>query len=96
MAQPGTTKGDMSSGHGAWAPRPSNEASEDVFFGGRAAVRVNDEWTIHCVGPSCHEGAVRQGSETVIINGEGAVRIGDQIDCGCVVVQGDFNVIVGD
>lgn len=96
MSQPATRKGDLSSGHGAWAPRPADVSSPDVVIGGQPAVRTKDPWTIHCVGLACHLGAVQEGSETVIINGEGAVRIGDDIDCGGTVIQGLPTVIIGD
>jgi len=96
MGMPVTRVGDISTGHGAFAPRPANECSPDVNAEGNGVVRESDDWTTHCVGPSCHEGAVQQGSSTVFVNGKGAVRMGDEIDCGGMSMQGAVTVFVGD
>ena len=96
MCPPATTQKCISSGHGAWAPRPGDQCSPDVFTESDANIRVGDAWTTHCVGSSCHEGAVQQASQTVFINGSGAVRLGDEIDCGGFVIQGASTVFIGD
>lgn len=96
MTYPATRQGDISSGHGAWAPRPADQASPDVYTEGMPNIREGDAWTTHCVGPACHQGAVSQGSSTVIINGSGAVRLGDKIDCGGTVLQGAASVYFAD
>lgn len=93
---PGTTKKCISSGHGAYPPRPGDQCSSDVFYEADNAVRVGDQWTTHCVGPACHQGAVQQASQTVFVNGQGAVRLGDEIDCGGFVMQGAATVFIGD
>lgn len=96
MGKPATRQGDISTGHGAWAPRPANVASPDVFVEGKPLVRQGDPWTIHCVGLACHAEGVVMGSQTVFCNTLGSARMGDQIACGGFSMQGASTVFIAD
>lgn len=102
MAQPVARKGDKTTGHGAYPPRPSKQASEDVFVNGIGVVRVGDEYEPHGDGGGRHAGASdykhisEKGSETVFVNGKAIVRIGDDVDRdGDAVAAGSENVFAG-
>lgn len=51
------------------------EASTNVFFNGRGALRKGDNVTHNC--PHCGTGTVSEGSSSVFINGKPAARIND-------------------
>ena len=92
-----TRLGDESTGHGAYPPTPSIEASGDVFINGQGAVRVGDAYAPHASPDSPpHSRALASGSSKVFINGQPAGRIGDDIDCGDAVAQASPNVFIGD
>jgi uncharacterized Zn-binding protein involved in type VI secretion len=88
--------GDVTSGHGPYPSRPSNEASPDTFVNGIRAMRKGDQFVIHCVGASCHRLGMNRGSGTVFINNKDAIRIGDPVDCGEVMVVGSHDTFIGD
>ena len=87
--------GDKCTGHGPFAPRTCNGGSSDVFINGVPAHRVGDKWSVHCVGPSCHDSKSSTGSGTVFVNGKPLARIGDNIACGSAIAQGSDNVFAG-
>jgi uncharacterized Zn-binding protein involved in type VI secretion len=102
MAQPVSRLGDKTTGHGAFPPRPSKEASEDVFANGIGIVRLGDEYEPHGRPGGRHASAsdykhvAEAGSETVKINNKPAVRIGDAVDRdGDAVAAGSANVFIG-
>lgn len=91
-----TRLGDMTAGHDGFPPRPSIEASEDVFVEGIGAVRVGDAYAIHCNStPTCHDGRLAEGSSTVFVNGKPVGRVGDPVDCGDTVAFGATTVFCG-
>lgn len=90
-----TRLGDLSTGHGSFAPRISDSASTDVFVNGIGAVRVGDHWAVHCDSNGCHDGVQATGSSTVFVNGLAVARIGDSISCGDTVAIGSTDVFAG-
>ena len=91
-----TRLGDLCGGHGAFPPRTSTSASSNVFINGIGAHRKGDSWSVHCdPSPSCHAGALADGSATVFVNGLPLGRIGDPVDCGSSVATGSPNVFAG-
>lgn len=90
-----TRLGDLCSGHGCWPPRSSITASDNVFVNGQGAVRLNDQYAVHCCKKECHDGVLAMGSSTVFVNGRNLGRIGDPVSCGSVVAQGSSNVFAG-
>lgn len=90
-----TRLGDLCSGHGCWPPRPSITASSNVLVNGKGAVRLNDQYAVHCCKSKCHDGLLAMGSGTVFVNGRSLGRIGDPVNCGSVVAQASSNVFAG-
>lgn len=96
MTRPVTRLGDTCTGHGSWPPRPSVEASGNVFVNGIGAHRKNDGWAVHCNSdPQCHDSVLAEGSGTVFVNGKALGRIGDPVACGSAVAKGSSNVFAG-
>lgn len=95
MSKSACRLGDVTSGHGPFPSRPSNEASPNVFINGIRAMRKTDRFVIHCVGGSCHRLGMNSGSGSVFINNLDAIRIGDPVDCGEVMVSGSNNTFIG-
>lgn len=90
-----TRLGDFCSGHGCWHPRPSITASETVWINTIGAMRLGDEYIVHCCKSKCHPGQLAEGSSSVFINGLPAGRVGDAVNCGSVAAQGSENVFIG-
>lgn len=90
-----TRLGDVCTGHGCWPPRPSVQASPNVYANGIAVHRQTDGWAVHCCGPACHASVLAQGSATVFANGLELGRIGDPVACGSAVAVGSHNVFAG-
>jgi uncharacterized Zn-binding protein involved in type VI secretion len=87
--------GDLTAGHDSFPPRPSDEASSDVFINGIGAVRIGDHFVTHCNPFTCHDGVDSAGSSTVFINGRAAARIRDSISCGDIIAAGSPSVFAG-
>jgi uncharacterized Zn-binding protein involved in type VI secretion len=87
----------LSSGHSPWLPRLPLQASQDVLINGEGALRVGDQYNIHCKpdGSSCHPGSVSVGSNDVFVNGEKLAYVGSLISCGDHVGFGSSDVNVG-
>lgn len=86
--------GDMCTGHGCFAPRPSLTGSDNVFINTIPAHRVGDVWKEHsCV--STHDSTLAQGSATVFVNGVSLGRVGDLVACGSTIATGSDNVFCG-
>lgn len=93
---PGASRlGDKSTGHGAFPPRPNDQASPNVFINGIPAHRQGDHWITHCAGPVCHDSTLAAGAPHVFTNGKQASRIGDPIVCGDRIATGSTNVFIG-
>lgn len=90
-----TRLSDTCTGHGCFPPRANISASGDVFINGRGAHRLNDGWSVHCCGQSCHSGTMAAGSGTVFVNGRPLARIADSINCGSASAVGSPNVVAG-
>jgi uncharacterized Zn-binding protein involved in type VI secretion len=86
--------GDNCTGHQGYKPRPALTGSNNVKINGSSAVRVGDNWDIHCF-VTCHNGTSVAGSSSVFVNGQPAVRIGDHISCGSNAAVGSPNVNIG-
>jgi uncharacterized Zn-binding protein involved in type VI secretion len=85
--------GDNCTGHDACPPRPSNEASPNVFSNGIAVHRQGDGWAAHgCPDHPAHGAVTSQGSPNVFVNGRPIARIGDPVSCGSSIAQGSPNV----
>lgn len=95
MGKPAARDTDVCTGHGPFPPRVNVTSSGDVFVNGMGSLRETDGYEPHCVGPSCHPGAIAAGSGTVFINGLPAARISDPIDCGSFIAQGSSDVLIG-
>ena len=96
MGQAVCRKGDSSTGHSGFYPRPNDQGSSDVFINGIGAHRQCDHWVVHCnPTPVCHDGVLSGGSGTVFVNGKPLGRVGDDISCGDVVATGSPNVFAG-
>jgi len=89
-------KTDNCSGHGCWPPRPSAEASTDVFVNGIGVVRYGDTMEIHCCPPDidCH-GGTHIGVRDVYANGLSIQVTGDPIDCGSVCDECSPDTLIG-
>lgn len=98
MSQPVTRKGDKTTGHGPWQPRPSTSASGDVFVNDIGVVREGDTWAPHNGSPSgTHRGETgytSAGSGTVFANNKAVARIGDPVEAD-TIAAGSTNVFAG-
>lgn len=96
--QPVTRKGDKTTGHGPYKPRPSTGGSGNVFVNGIPVVREGDTWAPHGPPPNdTHVGEVHtttSGSSTVKANGKQLARIGDPVE-GDTIAAGSTNVFAG-
>ena len=92
-----TRLGDLCTGHGCYPPRPSNQASGDVYVEGILVHRQSDSWEPHGC-PTCapHGGTLVSGSASVFANGLEIGRIGDPVSCGSSVLEGAATVFAGD
>lgn len=92
-----TRLGDACTGHGCWPPRPSTEASPNVYVNGIAVHRQGDGWGPHtCPSiPETHASVLAAGSSTVYVNGKQIGRIGDPVACGSSVAVGSGDVFAG-
>ena len=74
---------DICKGHDGFAPRPNDEASQDVFINGLGAHRVEDHWVTHC-NPvlECHDSRAKEGCPNVFVNGRQLCRENDKTYCG--------------
>jgi uncharacterized Zn-binding protein involved in type VI secretion len=95
MSQPVTRKGDKTTGHGPWQPRPSTGASGDVFANNIGVVREGDTWAPHNGSPSGRHkgetGYTSAGSGTVFANNKNIGRIGDAYGSE-TIISGSSNV----
>lgn len=96
--QPVTRKGDKTTGHGPYKPRPSTSGSGNVFVNGIPVVREGDTWAPHGPPPNnTHVGEVHtttSGSSTVKVNGKQIARIGDPVEDD-TIAAGSTNVFAG-
>ena len=86
-----TRLGDLCTGHGCFPPRPSIEASPNVFANFIPVHRQTDAWAVHCC-KKCHGGVLAQGSPNVYANFLQVGRIQDPVSCGSRVAAGSPNV----
>lgn len=86
-----TRLGDLCTGHGCFPPRPSIQASPDVFANMIPVHRQGDKWAVHCCA-ACHGAVLAQGSFNVFVNNKQVGRIGDPVSCGSAVAAGSPNV----
>lgn len=82
--------------HIVWQSVSTVEGASTVFVNGLAAVRIGDEYSVHCLGSNCHAPIQDTGSPTVIIEGSPAARIGDKSDCGMICGTGSRDVFIGE
>lgn len=98
MSQPVTRKGDKTTGHGPWQPRPSTSASGDVFADNIGVVRVGDTWAPHNGSPNGRHkgetGYTSAGSGTVFANNKAVARIGDPVEAD-TIAAGSATVFAG-
>jgi uncharacterized Zn-binding protein involved in type VI secretion len=86
---------DMCTGHGPFPPRPSVQASSDVYINNLGAHRVGDKWAAHCAG-KCHDSEQLTGASSVFVNNKALARVGDMIKCGSANAQGSPDVFSGE
>lgn len=90
--------GDNCTGHSCYPPRAAVSGSRNVYVNGKYTHRQTDLWAVHCCGspPSCHSGALVEGSGTVFVNGLQVARQGDPVSCGSKGMECSRNVFAGD
>ena len=92
--------GDMSTGHGCFAPTALIQTPvTKTFFNGKLASVVNAGClhAPHVCGVVIHAGATRSpnsGASKTFIEGNLAARIGDNITCGDAIAEGSSNTFV--
>lgn len=92
--------GDMSTGHGCFAPTALVLTPVvKTFFNGVLASVVSSgcQHESHCCGTVCHSGSERSpssGAGKTYIEGFAAARIGDNIACGDAIAQGSSNSFI--
>ena len=93
--KPMSRLGDVTTGHGCYAPVIGVSASPNVMINGRFAHKVGDTFTPHNCGTSVHSDVAAVGSTKVRINGTGAMRLGDTLAPGGSMAIGSWNVFAG-
>jgi|CryBogDrversion2_10_1035300.scaffolds.fasta_scaffold08599_1 uncharacterized Zn-binding protein involved in type VI secretion len=101
-SQPVSRKGDKTTGHGPYQPRPSTQGSPNVNANNIPVNRVGDGWAPHGASPAYpgdpHPGdgsaKTSAGSATVFVNGKPIARIGDPVEAD-TIAAGSPNVYAG-
>ena len=92
--------GDMSTGHGCFAPTALVQTPvTKTFFNGKLASVVNTacQHAPHSCGITTHSGSTRSpssGASKTFIEGKLAARIGDNIACGDAIAEGSPNSFI--
>jgi uncharacterized Zn-binding protein involved in type VI secretion len=92
--------GDMSTGHGCFAPTALvSTPVAKTFFNGKLASVVDNgcQHAPHTCGIVTHSGATRSpsnGASKTYIEGKPAARIGDNIACGDAIAEGSSNSFI--
>jgi len=92
--------GDMSTGHGCFAPTALVQTPvTKTFFNGKLASVVNSatQHAPHTCGITTHSGTTRSpssGASKTFIEGKLAARIGDNIACGDAIAEGSPNSFI--
>ena len=92
--------GDMSTGHGCFAPTALIQTPvTKTFFNGKLASVVNSatQHAPHTCGITTHSGSTRSpssGASKTFIEGKLAARIGDNIACGDAIAEGSPNSFI--
>lgn len=92
--------GDLSTGHGCFAPTPLVKTKVSKTFVNGILPGVIDElcqYEDHCCGPNCHTDVERSpsvGSTKTYFEGSPVARIGDNIACGDACAEGSFNTFI--
>lgn len=92
--------GDMSTGHGCFAPTALVQTPvTKTFFNGKLASVVNSatQHAPHTCGITTHSGSTRSpssGASKTFIEGKLAARIGDNIACGDAIAEGSPNSFI--
>ena len=85
--------GDITTGHGCYAPSVGVTASVNVKVNGVCAHKVGDTFTPHTCGNDVHPDVATVGSTKVIINGTAAMRLGDVLSPGAALMaEASWNV----
>jgi uncharacterized Zn-binding protein involved in type VI secretion len=74
--------GDITTGHGCYAPSVGVTASVNVKVNGVFAHKVGDTFTPHTCGTDVHPDVAAVGSTKVMINGQPAMRLSDTLTPG--------------
>lgn len=74
--------GDITTGHGCYAPSVGVTASVNVKVNGVFAHKVGDTFTPHTCGTDVHPDVASVGSTKVMINGQPAMRLSDTLAPG--------------
>ena len=90
-----TRLGDLDSGEGCFPPRPSIQASPNVFVNQIPVHCQGHQRAVHCCGPYCHAAPLAKGSLSVFANGVGVGRVGDPVACGAQITVGSTDVFAG-
>jgi uncharacterized Zn-binding protein involved in type VI secretion len=92
--------GDMSTGHGCFAPTAlTSTPVTKTFFNGKLASVVDSgcQHAPHTCGQTTHAGSTRSpssGASKTYIEGKLAARIGDNIACGDAIAEGSSNSFI--
>ena len=92
--------GDMSTGHGCFAPTALvSTPVAKTFFNGKLASVVDNgcQHAPHTCGIVTHSGSTRSpsnGASKTYIEGKLAARIGDNIACGDAIAEGSSNSFI--
>ena len=85
--------GDITTGHGCYAPTIGTTASLNVMINGLPAHKVGDTFVPHTCGTDVHPDVATVGSTKVIINGTAAMRLGDVLaPGGALMAEASWNV----
>tara|TARA_B100000035_G_scaffold7942_1_gene6857 strand:- start:28907 stop:29200 length:294 start_codon:yes stop_codon:yes gene_type:complete len=90
--KPMSRLGDITTGHGCYAPSVGVTASPNVMVNGLPAHKVGDPFTPHTCGKDVHSDVAAIGSPKVIINGSPAMRLGDALAPPALMAEASWTV----
>jgi len=74
--------GDITTGHGCWAPSVGVTSAKTVYANGILVHQQTNTFTPHTCGTDVHPDVIVGGSETVLVEGQPIARLGDALAPG--------------
>lgn len=88
--------GDITTGHGCYAPTTGVTSAKTVFSNGIPVHVIGNTFTPHSCGNDVHPDSIVIGSATVLVEGIGVARLGDALSPGgALMAEASWSVFAG-